>query len=62
MGFKNSETIVLKDYGLWPSHYLSATALSWDAMLNMTKVELKLISDTDMYIFFENSIRGGVSS
>ena len=39
-----------KNYGLCPSHYLSASALSWDAMLNMTEVELELISDSDMYI------------
>ena len=30
----------LKNYGLCQSHYLSAPALSWDAMLNMTKLEL----------------------
>ena len=40
---------------------MSAPALSWDAMLNMTKVELELIPDRDMYIFFEESTRGGVS-
>ena len=38
----------LKNYGLCPSHYLSVPALSWDAMLNMTKVELELIPDPDM--------------
>ena len=48
--FRNSS---IKIYGLYPSHYLSAPALIWDAMLNMTKVELELISDTDMYLFFE---------
>ena len=40
---------------------MSAPALSWDAMLNMTKVELKLISDPDVFIFFEKGMRGGVS-
>ena len=35
----------LKNYELCPSHYLSAPALSWDAMLNMKKVELELIPD-----------------
>ena len=30
--FRNNS---LKNYGLCPSHYLSAPALSWDAMLNM---------------------------
>ena len=34
----------LKNYGLCLSYYLSAPALSWDAMLNMTKVELELIT------------------
>ena len=37
----------LKNYVLCPSHYLSTPALSWDAMLNMTKVELDLIPDPD---------------
>ena len=41
------------NYRLCPSHYLSAAALSWDAMLNRTKVELELIPDPDMYIFFK---------
>ena len=29
-------------------------------MLNMTKIKLELISDTDMYIFLEKGMRGGV--
>ena len=56
--FRNNS---LKNYGLCPSHYLSAPALTWDAMLNMTKVELELILDLDMYIFFEKGTRGGAS-
>ena len=51
----------LKDYGLSPTHYLSALAVSWDAMPSMTKVKLDLISDIAMYLFFEIGIRGGVS-
>ena len=50
----------LKNHGLCPSHHFSATALVWDALLNMTKVELELISDAGMYLFFENGMRGGV--
>ena len=34
--FRNNS---LKNYGLDPSHYLSASALSWDAMLDSTKIE-----------------------
>ena len=56
--FKNNS---LKKYRLCPSHYLSAPALSWDAMLNVTKVELELITDPDMYMFFEKGMRCGVS-
>ena len=33
------------------------TSLKWDAMLNMTKIKLRLISDPDMYIFFEKRMR-----
>ena len=51
----------IKNYGLCPSHYLSAQALSWDVMLNMTKVKLELIPDPDMYIFFEKGMAGRVS-
>ena len=47
--FRNNS---LKNYGLSRSHYLSAPALSWYAMLNMLKVSLELISDADMYLFF----------
>ena len=48
----------LKNYGLCPSHYLSAPGLSWDAMLKMTK---QLIIDPAVYIFFEKVTRGGIS-
>ena len=50
----------IKNDGLSPSHYLKAPALSWDSMLNITKVEFELIPDPDMYIFFEKSMRRGV--
>ena len=40
---------------------MSAPALSWDVMLNMTKLELEITSDPNMYILFEKSTRGGVS-
>ena len=59
--FERCKNNSLKNYGLCPSQYLSAPALSWDAMLNMTKVELELIPDPDMYILFEKGTRGEVS-
>ena len=40
--FEKFRTNSLKNYGLCPSHYLSAPGLSWDPMLKMTKIELNL--------------------
>ena len=50
----------LKNYTLCPSHYLSAPALNWDAMLNMKKVGLELILDPYEQIFFKKATRGEV--
>ena len=50
----------LKNYGLCLSHYLSAPAFSYGAMLNMTTVEHEFISDGDMYLFFEKVMRDKV--
>ena len=48
--FRNNN---LKNYALCPSRYLRASALSWDAMLKMTKTKLELFSDPNMYIDVE---------
>ena len=58
--FEKFRNNTLKDYGLCPSHYLKAPGLSWDAILKMTKIELELIPDPDMYIFLEKSTRGRI--
>ena len=59
--FKKIRNSSLKNYGLCPSHYISVPALTWDAMLNKTKAELELISDTDLYLFFEKGMRDRLS-
>ena len=51
----------LNYYGLDPSHYFSSPGLSWDAMLKMNGIELDLISETDMHLFIEKEMRGGIS-
>ena len=51
----------LEYYKLDPCHYFSSPGLSWDVILKMTKIELKLISDIDMYLFIEIGMRGGIS-
>jgi hypothetical protein len=47
-------------YGLDPSHYVSASALSWDAMLKFTGVEIKLFTDMAMHNFIEKARHGGI--
>ena len=37
-------------------HYLIVPTWSWDATLNMWKVELELISDAEMYSLFEKGM------
>ena len=59
--FENFRNNRLKNYGSCSSHYMGTVALIWDAMLNMTKVELEFIPDPHMYLFFEKSMEGGVS-
>ena len=51
-----------KNYRLCPSHYLGALALSCYAMFNMTKMELELIANSDLYILFEKGTKGGISN
>ena len=59
--FENFRNNRLKNYGLCLSHFLSATALIWDGILNILKVELGFIPDPNMYLFFEEGMRSRVS-
>ena len=59
--FGKTRNRCLEKYGLCPTHYLGAPVQSWDAMFSMIKVKLDLISDIEMYLFFEKRTRGGVS-
>ena len=58
--FEKFISTCLKYYNLDPTHYFSAPGLSWDAMLKMTKVELKKISDSEKHIFIERGMRRGI--
>ena len=60
--FENFTKMSLETYGLDPIHYYSLPGLSWDAMLKYTGVELELITDPDMHIMAEKSMRGGISN
>ncbi|VVC35230.1 Hypothetical protein CINCED_3A016882, partial [Cinara cedri] len=44
-----------------PIHYYTTPGFAWNAMLRKTGIELELITDIDIYLMFEQEIRGGSS-
>ncbi|XP_067940274.1 uncharacterized protein [Watersipora subatra] len=60
--FESYRELAMVNYGLDPCHYISAPSLTLDACLKITKQELELITDVDMYNFFERGMRGGMST
>ena len=59
--FQNFRETCLAYHGLDPCHYITSPGLAWYAMLKMTKINLDLISDTEMQLFIEKGMRGGIS-
>ncbi|XP_074653582.1 uncharacterized protein LOC141907740 [Tubulanus polymorphus] len=59
--FEEFRKFAHKSYGLDPCHYYTLPGYSWDACLKLTKVELQLFTEVDMYLFIEQGIRGGIS-
>ena len=58
--FQKFSDFAYKTYNLDPRHSYTLPGFSWQAMLKMTKIELQLISDSDMYLFLMDTIRGGI--
>ena len=59
--FETFRATSMKHYQLDPAYYFSLPGMAWDALLKKTKVELELLTDIDMHLFFEKGLRGGVS-
>ena len=47
-------------YELDPTYFVSAPELAWQACLKKTGVKIELITDYDMVLMNEKSIRGGI--
>ena len=60
--FEAFRDVCQKNYKLDPAWYYTAPGLAWDAALKYTKVELELLTDSDVLLMVERRIRGGVSS
>ena len=59
--FERFRRTCLDYYKLDPLHYYTTPGLAWDAALRMSRVDLELITDENIYNMVENSIRGGIS-
>lgn len=59
--FETYRESTFRHFKLDPAHYVSSPSLCFDAMLKLTEVNLDVLRDTEMYLFFTKSIRGGMS-
>ena len=58
--FQKFSNFAYETYKIDPRHSYTLPGFSWQAMLKMIKIELELISDSDMYLFLMDTIRGGI--
>ena len=58
--FQKFSNFAYETYGLDCRYSYTLPGFSWQCMLKMTKIELDLISDQDMYLFLIDSICGGI--
>ena len=59
--FKNFRKMGMEYCGLDALHYYTLQGFTLDACLKKTKQSLKLLMSPEHLLFFENSIRGGIS-
>ena len=59
--FENFRRNCSSTYRLDPLHYFTAPGIAFDAMLKCTGVQLEFLTDSEMLVFVERGIRGGVS-
>jgi hypothetical protein len=59
--FETFRNMSMKRYDLDPAHYYTAPGMSWDSLLKKTRVNLELLTNIDMHLFFEKGLRGGIS-
>jgi len=60
--FEHFRQDALEKHELDCLYYPTLPSLSWSMVLKHTGIELDLITDPEMYLMLENSIRGGIST
>ena len=58
--FQKFNNFAYETYNLDPRHSYTLPGFSWQSMLKMTKIELELISNSDINLFLMDCIRGGI--
>ena len=59
--FEHFRKTCILDYELDPAHNYSLPGFTFDACLKFTEQKLDLFTDSEKFLFIENSIRGGIS-
>jgi len=60
--FENFRNSIYEQHRLNPLHFITLPSLAWASALKYTNVRLDLITDPDMYLMVENSMRGGIAT
>jgi len=60
--FENFRNMALCEYKLDPAHSWTVPRFAWNSALKMSKIEPELMTGPNMFLFFKNSIRGGIST
>ena len=58
--FEHFRQTCIIDYGLDPAHYYTLPGFTFDACLKFTEQELDLLTDSEKFLYIENSIRGEI--
>ena len=59
--FQHSTCAAFDAHRLDCLHFFTLSSLAWNAALKHTKAELDLITDPNIYLMIENSMRGGIA-
>ena len=59
--FENFRAMCLAEDQLDPVHYFTIPNMTWDSAFKMTGAKVELLTDVEMYEFFESGIRGGMT-
>lgn len=59
--FENFREKSINSYKLDPTHSFTLPEYAWQLMLKYTNIQMELLTDIDMLLFFERGIRGGIA-